>query len=201
MRKANIVKAALIVAALVVGAALAFAPGPETGAAVSSIALNPNHECSYCHGVHGASSGQLLNNSVVEALCLSCHGPSGPSTLKADTHRGRTCADCHVSHSNVTNWLGGTNIKLVRDSVLDSRGEAIRPVVFESRGTDVGEPTLHSFCDADEDGNDVWDGVCATCHNNATGKHNYTQPDPKDHKHRTGQTCTRCHEHVDGFLP
>jgi predicted CXXCH cytochrome family protein len=204
-RAIGLSKAAWIagLAVVVVAAAVAVRPAPETGAAAAvAVALNPSHECSSCHGVHGATAGsQLLNNSVVEALCLSCHGPTGPSTLKADTHRGRTCTDCHVPHSNVTNWLGGTNLKLVRDTVLDSRGENLRPVVFESRGTDVGQPTLHSFCDQDEDGNNVWDGVCATCHNNASGQHNYTDPDPKKHKHNAGRTCTICHEHVSGFLP
>ncbi|MFQ6098515.1 MAG: cytochrome c3 family protein [Armatimonadota bacterium] len=185
---------------LVAAAAAALALGSMSGGATSTVALNPNHECTYCHGLHGAPGSQLLNDTTFEALCLTCHGPSGTSILKADNHvyTNSTCSDCHVPHSNVTNWLGGTNIKLVRDSVDDPQFGGKRPVVFESRGETVGDPRLHSFCDGDQDGNGVWDGVCDTCHEN-TGRHRYT--DPSSHAHQQGKTCTRsgCHEHVNRF--
>ncbi len=188
-------------AIVAVGAAFLLGVGAVTDSlqsrTASSVALNPNHDCAYCHNLHGGSSMQLLANPVVEALCLTCHGPSGTSVLKVANHvyDNSTCTDCHVSHSNVRNWLGGTNLKLVRDSVIGQEGNS-RPVVFESRGTNEAEPTLHSFCDGDEDGNGVWDGVCDTCHSDV-GRHTYTESNK--HGHQQGATCTRCHEHVLQF--
>ncbi len=189
--------------ALLVAGVVALWPSvkPSTGEleAASLVSLNPNHECSFCHGVHGAAAGALLNDTVVETLCLTCHGPSGTSTLKADVHLydNSTCMDCHVAHSNVTNWLGGTNLKLVRDTVVDPMNSIDRPVVFESRGVNnAGEPSLHSFCDGDEDANSVWDGACDTCHT-TLGRHNYDET--ARHSHQQGNTCTRCHEHVLKF--
>lgn len=177
-------------------------------------ALIANHQCSYCHNVHGATADVLLNASSVEALCLTCHGPGGISTLKADVHLNDrnsnypafriTCRQCHDPHDNLPNWVGGTNIKTV-GSDQDGTGLArittpnsgVRNVAFESRGPDAGQPTLHSFADNDEDGNLYYDGVCETCHtltrfhrNNSSG----------GHAHNTGETCTRCHGHVDNFL-
>ncbi len=192
----------LIALAGVVVAVGALAMSDRPADSANSVLLNPNHSCSNCHNLHGgAGSGEvpLGVNAQIEALCLSCHGPGGPSVLKADNHvyDNSTCADCHVSHDAVQNWLGGSNIKLVRDSVLDPLNSIMRPVVFESRGVNnAGEPSLYSFGDNDEDGNGVWDGVCATCHTNI-GRHNYDEPN--SHAHQTGNTCTRCHEHVTRF--
>lgn len=103
------------------------------------------------------------------------------------------------------NWLGGTNRKLV-GSNLDGTGVAkilgldfgFRNVVFESRGTGVGEPSLHSFADGDEDGNGVYDGVCETCH--TLTKHHRNSSSGK-HTHNRGKWCPKCHEHVTNFIP
>lgn len=178
--------------------------------------LNPNHECAFCHDVHGAAGfGQLLKDDVVEALCLSCHGPGGVSTLKADVHTNDsptqypafriTCNGCHDSHTERANWLGGTNIRLVGISMdasrlakIDTPNSGIRNTVFESRGTNAGAPSLHSFADGDEDGNGVYDGICEVCH--TLTKHHRNNPSG-GHTHHRGETCTRCHEHVDGFIP
>lgn len=176
--------------------------------------LIASHECSYCHGVHGAAGPALLKEAQVETLCLTCHGPGGTSTLKADVHTNAarsdyppfriSCRGCHDPHDNLPNWLGGMNIKLV-GSEQDTTGYArittpnngIRDVVYESRGTDAGEPSLHSFADNDEDGNTVYDGVCETCHTLTRHHHNNASG---DHSHHVGETCTRCHDHLDGFL-
>ena len=131
-------KTAITLITLLAVSVVAFSALDSRADAASVIAFNTNHDCAFCHNLHGAAGGQLLDNAVTESLCLSCHGPSGPSSLKADTHEGRTCTDCHVSHDDPTNWLGGTNIKLVRDSVLNSDSTAMRPVVFESVGDDSG---------------------------------------------------------------
>lgn len=176
--------------------------------------LLPSHQCYYCHNMHGAPGFTLLNNAQVEALCLTCHGPGGISTLKAEVHQNEarsqyptfriTCRGCHDPHDNLPNWTGGTNIKLV-GAVTSSLGKAqivtvnsgTRFVTFESRGTDAGQPSLHSFADADQDGNGYYDGVCETCHtltkfhrNNSSG----------GHSHNTGKTCTNCHLHTNFFL-
>lgn len=175
----------------------------EVAEGANAMMLNPNHSCSFCHSVHMAPGSQLQNETDTEVLCLTCHGPGGSASTRADTHKGKvTCMGCHVPHSNVQNWLGGTNLMLVRDTVEDSRFNGnMRPVVFESRGTDVGDPRLHSFCDQDEDGNGIWDGVCDTCHNDETGKHDFTRPRASDHRHEAGRTCTNCHTHDRGFEP
>jgi len=181
-------------------------------AARSLIASHPN--CNYCHSMHGAPGFALLNNTQVEVLCLTCHGPGGISTLKAEVHQNDTnssypafritCRQCHDSHDNVASWTTGTNIKLVgaaKEAVtsyatITTPNSGVRYVVFQSRGTNVGQPSLHSFADADEDGNGYYDGVCETCHtltkfhrNNASG----------GHAHNTGKTCTNCHSHTNFF--
>lgn len=181
----------------------------------SAGALITSHNCNYCHNVHGASGYALLNDAQIETLCMSCHGPAGLSTLKAEVHINDrnsaylpfriTCRECHDPHDNVRNWLGVLrNIKLV-GSRQDTSGYAristpnsgVLDVVFESRGSDAGQATLHSFADADEDRNGYYDGVCETCHtltrfhrNTAAGNHN----------HNTGDTCVRCHPHSGSFL-
>lgn len=175
-----------------------------------------SHECAYCHQLHGAPGFALLKETQIETLCLTCHGPGGTSTLKADVHTNDknsnylpfriSCRVCHDPHDNLPNWLGGTNIKLV-GSEQDTTGYAritypvpdgdILDVVYESRGTDAGEPSLHSFADNDENGDTVYDGVCETCHT-LTGHHRNNPSE--DHSHHVGETCTRCHAHLDGFL-
>ena len=180
----------------------------------SAQALLPSHQCNFCHNMHGAPGFTLLNNAQAEALCLTCHGPGGISTLKADVHSNATprssyppfrisCRGCHDPHDNVANWMGGRNIKLV-GSRQDATGLAkistpnsgIRHVVFESRGTSAGQPTLHSFADSDQDTNGYYDGVCETCHT-LTGHHRNNAPDLS---HHTGDTCTKCHAHINRFM-
>lgn len=199
---------------MLTGMAILPASGPQKAGAI------PDHTtCDFCHGVHGAIGtgfgGYLLDAATAEAVCLSCHGPGGISTLKADVHINDTnskhpafritCIQCHDSHMYWTNWLLGTNIKTIGIDLPDARivtpNSGTRRVVFESRGTNAGQPSLHSFADANEDGlNDpdgnAYDGVCETCHtltkfhrNNPTGTHN----------HNTGDSCTRCHGHATNF--
>ncbi len=174
----------------------------------TSGAFNFVHQCASCHNLHGNPNPTLLGDSDIQVLCLSCHGPSGPYTEAAIHSVSKyvtldiTCVACHDPHDNLGNIEGGTNIKLVGTNLGANRaqidapnGVGIREVVFESRGTDAGEPSLHSFADADEDINGYLDGVCETCHTNTT-EHNNTRTDPH---HDTGRTCTDCHPHGDGF--
>ena len=180
----------------------------------SALSLIASHQCAFCHNMHGTTGSPLLSNAQVEVLCLTCHGLGGISTLKADVHSNNTpnssypafrisCRGCHDSHDNVASWTTGTNIKLV-GSVTSSLGHAqivtvnsgTRYVVFQSRGTTAGGPSLHSFADSDEDGNGYYDGVCETCHT-LTGHHRNNAPDTS---HHTGDTCTRCHAHDNRFM-
>ena len=174
------------------------------------------HQCASCHQVHGATGfNRLLKESVVEVLCLTCHGPAGISTLKAAVHTNKrgsnypvfsmSCRVCHDPHSNqATNWLGTTNLKLVgsrqgttpRRARILTPNSGIREVVFRSRGSRLGQPTLHSFADGDQDLNGYYDGVCETCH---TLAQNHRNTATGDHSHNRGDTCVRCHAHVDGF--
>jgi len=185
----------LFVPVAAVGIASAIALKPE-GAPATAV-FNTNHDCTFCHGIHGGNPAQLLQNPVVEALCLSCHGPGGPSVLKADVHvySNSTCQDCHDPHTNQQNWRGGTNLKLIKDTVFNARDNVRRPATFESRGTDLGQPAFRSFCDGSGEAG-IWDRVCDTCHDNV-GEHEYT--DPGTHSHNQGRTCTVCHLHSNQF--
>lgn len=196
----------VFVLALAILAVIMYWPG-------STEALNPDHgTCSICHSIHSASGQTLTNDAVVEVLCLSCHGPAGTATLKAEIHKNKSgsaypaftmgCTDCHDPHDNRGNWLGGTNIKSVGKNIpgsLDARistpNSGVRDVVFESRGTGDGGPSLHSFADGDEDGNGVYDGGCEVCHTATFHRNNSSG----EHAHEKGKTCTECHPHDNYF--
>jgi predicted CXXCH cytochrome family protein len=198
----------LLLIAIAVAAALAvLAPR-------NAQALIAGHSCNYCHNVHGAPGSTLLKEAQIETLCISCHGPAGISTLKAEVHLNDrnslypvfriTCRQCHDPHDNNGNWLGGRNLRLVgsrQDATgyarISTPNSAIRDVVFESRGFDAGQATLHSLADADQDGNGYYDGVCETCHT-LTRYHLNTAAG--NHTHNTGDTCMRCHPHAGNFL-
>ena len=176
-------------------------------------ALISSHNCADCHSVMGASGSTLLNDANVEVLCMSCHVTAIGSVSAAEVHTNdsptdqgpfrHTCLDCHTSHDNLGNWRSGTNIKLI-GTKQDSSGLAkiatpnngIREVAFESRGSDVGEPSLHSFADNDEDNSGVWDGICETCHTQTARHRNNSSG---NHSHQVGKECTRCHTHGNGF--
>lgn len=192
-----------------------------------TLSLNPNHDCTFCHGLHSAPGSQLTRDADVEVLCLTCHGPAGISVLKADVHTNGfnsayppfnlTCMVCHTPHSEYPNYLGthfhseiggnvpGVNIKLVGRK-LDSSGFAriqtpnsgIRDVVFEFRGREASGVEEHSFADNDTDGNGTWDLVCETCHTLTKFHRNNSSG---GHNHNTGRTCPQCHEHVTNFIP
>ncbi|MDH3466584.1 MAG: hypothetical protein OES26_11880 [Gammaproteobacteria bacterium] len=105
-------------------------------------ALAEPHECSFCHAVHGGGGFAVLKVAArLEAICVSCHGPSGSACdptiprgcaaphqnykANADYPAFRwTCRQCHDPHDNLSNWIGAdhtdegvtvpaVNIKLV----------------------------------------------------------------------------------------
>lgn len=178
-------------------------------------ALISSHQCVDCHSVMGASGSTLLNDASVEVLCMSCHATANGAAAAAEVHVNgiatdqapfrHTCLDCHDAHDNMPNWRSATNIKLVGTRVdgsgfarIATPSSGLREVVFESRGSAVGQPTLRSFADGDEDNDGVWDGVCETCH---TATANHQNSSAGDHSHYVGDTCTRCHSHGNGFNP
>lgn len=193
--------------AAVAAAGSVFVGEAESGGPAPPVRFNAVHDCSFCHTTHSAPGPSLLVATDVEVLCLTCHGPAGTSPLKAMPHldgedEAVTCTVCHDPHDGQSNWLGGTNIMNVgpKDDAtwlakIPTPTRGLQDVVFESRGWWAGEPTLHSFADGDEDGNGIRDGICEVCHTD-TDFHRYNGT---NRQHHTGDTCTRCHSHADGF--
>lgn len=179
--------------------------------------FNPAHDCTYCHGLHGAADAQLLQDTTVEGLCVSCHdgsfiAPDSTPAPVADVHRNDpggssccatfrvTCQECHDPHSNQVNRRGVENLKLVLDTVTVPGSGVRRAIVFESLGGQSG-PSLYSFCDDDEDNNGIWDQVCDVCHDDPDlGRHHW---DGTQQHHRNGATCTasNCHAHSNALNP
>jgi hypothetical protein len=170
------------------------------------VSAGPAHDvCDACHDPHpgGALLGPAYtDNPDTEALCLSCHGPSGPGPEVAVHTNGagsnvpaftQTCMDCHWPHNDPQNG----NLKMVRE-VIDSPVSGLVSVVFTSRGTDAGGPAANSF--ADNSDSPPYDGVCEVCHSHANNSyHHYNGVDPNEANHNDGRTCTNCHGHRDSF--
>lgn len=79
---------------------------------------------------------------------------------------------------------------------LQSSG-SMRPVIFESRGTDFGYSAMNSFADEDLDADAVMDGACELCHLPVVINH--INDDFTD-SHNPGKSCSEsCHPHGQGF--
>jgi hypothetical protein len=189
----------------------------------TAMALTPSHtSCGFCHNLHGtpgAFGGYLFPEETAEATCLTCHGTEGPNT-KVAIHNNSTstyadfsmtCTDCHGAHSYRYNWQGGLNANLIgRDywdwpfsapsyvglnTIINTPNSGLMNVVFESRGTDVGDTLYNSFADADDDGDGTYDGICEVCHTQT----DYHLNDGTGTAHNAGRTCTTCHKHLQNF--
>ncbi len=203
MRRLAPLSAVVFSLVLVLAAVVSRPRGAEGSAAV--LLLAAHDPCGNCHSMHTAPGQTLTNDAVVEDLCLTCHGPAGPSPKKAEVHQHKTgstydfamtCTACHNPHNHPTNWLGGTNLRLVgdeRSAKITTPNSGVRDVVFESRGADSGGAALHSYADADQDANGVYDGVCEVCHT-LTGVHQNSSAGY--HRHQRGNSCLTCHPHV-----
>jgi hypothetical protein len=140
------------------------------------------------------------NADIQNTTCQACHDISAPGTagggsdLKVDTHYSdfytdpttaalldAKCVECHNPMSVQTNYLGGTNLKFVRDTVRGMN------VAFEA---DTG---ANSYADGDA----VYDGICEVCHTQT--EHHRNDGTAPDMPHNNGQDCTTCHAHIDGF--
>ena len=96
------------------------------------------------------------------------------------------------SLAGLPSYVGGGDIQ--------STG-SMRPVVFESRGTDNNDTDFlsdytHSFTNTDQDQDGWMDGPCETCHTQTANHLN----DDFGNTHNNGRTCTAsCHTHSTGF--
>ncbi len=183
----------LFPALLVAGLALPAMPGGPTAAEQV-----PDHNCSFCHDLHGGSYSALRDTAVVEDLCNSCHGDLAPSTVDRDgvlvtvpqngygVHNGGKhttptgCWDCHNHEGE-----GGSNLALIQ-ALMSTPNSGDLPVVFTSR------TGANSFADSIP----PFDGVCEVCH--TTTNHHRNAPGYEAH-HNAQTDCTTCHTHETGF--
>lgn len=160
-------------------------------------AQTPNHNCSFCHNLHGGSYAALSDYAVVEDLCLSCHGDGGPATVDRDgtqvsvpqngyaihdgpKHSSPTgCWSCHNHEGEA-----GANLAMV-PAQLETPNSGTRSVVF----------TAYTGTNSFGDGDSTYDGVCQVCHT-ATTYHLNTSLGAA---HDVGTDCRACHTHSGGF--
>ncbi len=153
----------------------------------SIIIINTKVECSSCHGVHYATSGNanngtgdgyLLRASNDDNLCASCHTYT--------SHQGMGCTRCHQPHNP-----NRANIYMIRDTV-ETASSGLKPVVFYR---DTG---LYSFAD----GNGIYNGICEVCHTQTDHFRNDGSAPDQNHDNMGGQggnNCLSCHMHNNEF--
>ena len=180
----------------------AFVPGSAT-------ALLTDHECAYCHSLHGAPGFTLLNQPsqanlvlTAELVCLSCHGPTGSSSLTVDVHTNGgssfpanriSCIECHDSHDHQQNINGVDNLNMVLGTITVMT--SLAPIKFPNDIDAV-------FADKDySDGSYDYtkpdgSGICQVCHTLTKFQRN----DGWKSTHQAGNSCTSsCHLHSNGF--
>lgn len=157
-------------------------------------ALLADHQCAFCHSLHGGPGYALLSAETSELVCLSCHTVSINDTAAAEVHNPLglasnqsgyvTCRECHDAHSNQ-----GGNIKLVgyrRDGENFFESFAYPAIRKELPATDGLNYNVVTFTGPNEF--NIADpailGPCEVCH---TPYHN------------AGNDCTLCHGHSEGF--
>lgn len=176
----------------------------------AALALAPPHDasngisCDSCHAMHG---GGMMGRSLLprgaeqEALCKSCHNPTGQAAALSDVGShvvgGRIvdCGSCHEPHgpmSATDPHAGGQtaqNLRLIRPNTRKYVGAtALEPAIFQQR------PGHFAFDEA----NPPWDGICQSCH---TQTDHHRNDGSADHHHQIGLACTTCHPHDAGFAP
>ncbi|MBI5864879.1 MAG: hypothetical protein HZB38_10290 [Planctomycetes bacterium] len=160
-------------------------------AAVAPMQINEgNVECTTCHAVHKATSGEanngdgdgmLLRTTKDDSLCRLCHTDHTGHTPSGAWQPG--CLDCHEPHDPASN-----NLSLVARTVRNQTLSIDKTVVFTSRSG------ANSFDDGDPA---VYDGICQVCHTGTS----YHRHDGSGASHHDGETCTQCHPHNAGFMP
>jgi predicted CXXCH cytochrome family protein len=171
----------------------------------AALALMADHQCAFCHDLHGAAGNPLLGESNAELVCDSCHAPgvtgSNVSSLKATVHTGNhfpanriTCLGCHDAHDYQQNKNGVDNLDLVLAtiSVMNFPAGDITAVFADTDYSDG------SYDYAKPDGT----GICQVCHTLTTAPNGTTprqRNDGSGSNHRLGTRCTSCHPHSNGF--
>ena len=164
-------------------------------------ALMPDHECAYCHATHSAPGFTLLNQSgtnlvlTAEVVCLTCHGPTGSSSLTADVHDGGgfsfriSCIECHDPHDHQQNVNGADNLNMVLGTITAMPALGDIDAIFADKdysdlSWDYSKPAS------------PWNGICQVCHTLTRFQRN----DGTKSQHQAGVTCTAsCHLHSNGF--
>ena len=193
-------------------------------------ALNPNHQCSFCHNLHDAPGGTLNTATSFELICLTCHGSGGTATqvenhtntLVAPNKRDypdhtESCIKCHTPHSSLPNYwgththaedgsTGGVNIRLLG---VDVDGSGLAKTETPNSGIrDVvtesrGTTSGGIRMHSFADGDPPGgDGVYeGICEVCHTlVQHHRNDNSGGDHTHKVGKTCTDCHDHAKGFF-
>jgi cytochrome c553 len=182
---------------------LVFVPGSAT-------ALMSDHECDYCHSLHSAPGFTLLNQPsqanlvlTAELVCLSCHGPTGSSSLTADVHTNGgssfpsnriSCIECHDAHDHQQNIDGVDNLNMVLGTITVMT--SLDPINFPNDIDAVFADTDYSDGSYDYTKPDPWNGICQVCHTLTKNQRN----DGTKSGHQLGTSCTAsCHPHSNGF--
>ena len=122
-----------------------------------------------------------------QILCQGCHNPTGVAASMSDvglhvTADGTTigCGKCHDPHNITPN--SGVGASLIRETVRWPTSSG--PVTFPAPGNRFVA------------GAASYDGICETCHTQASYHRNDATG---DHLHNAATPCTDCHTHVTGF--
>ncbi len=182
---------------LIAMAVLLLGPDPAS-------ALMDDHECAYCHSLHGAPGFTLLNQPseanlvlTAEMVCLSCHGPTGSSSLEADVHRSDiataiinriSCIECHDAHDHQQNSNSDVNLNMVLKTItVMSPTLSDIDVVFADNV--YSDDSSHDYSKPDGT------GVCQVCHTFTSRQLNSGAGE----NHQRGKLCTGCHLHSTSF--
>ena len=182
--------------------------------ALPAPALDPPHDesnnigCGDCHAMHGGGMmgfGLMPRGTEQEAMCKTCHNPTGQASSKSDVGNHVVdggavtvdCGSCHDAHrynTTTDTHSGGQttqNLKLVRGNPKKYVAAALDTAIFQQ------EPEHFAFTSA------PYNGICQTCHTQTAHYRN----DGTGTRHRRGgggmhaPNCVSCHAHSDGFLP
>ena len=166
-------------------------------------------ECLKCHLADSQGGYDIYGllplprGAEQEALCRTCHNPTGTASDKSDvgnhtvSHGGdnmtidcSTCHDPHAFQESTDPHTGVTaeNLNLVRSTIsAELVPDVLNPLIFQEK------PAHFAF----DEGNSPYIGVCQSCHTET----NYHRNDVSTyHDHQTGTICTTCHSHSSGFV-
>ncbi len=160
-------------------------------------------ECLQCHYMEPHNFGivPLARGAEQEALCKTCHNPTGVAASMSNVGNHRVndnstiidCSTCHDPHARQESFdshsgLTAYNLKLIRSAIsTEFIPDVLNPVIFQQR------PDHFAF----DEGNSPYNGVCQSCH---TATNHHTNDGTVDHEHYYGNDCTSCHVHEEGFL-